>query len=76
MRILPNGKKVLSTRDAETVATYLNSKGGGRITVPLCRGKTPEEVARLFIGSKSSDVAIRRLADEIREQIGEVEGEK
>lgn len=60
----------LGVRRAETVASYLNGKGQGRITAVNCRYKTPEQIAVMFLGGNAGKAELKRITREIYEAAG------
>lgn len=65
-----------SIRQAETVARHLRDQHGGKISATMCRWKTPEAVAKMYLGGRAGDRQIKALAKELLEAVGIVqEGE-
>lgn len=60
---MPENK--LTVRRAESVASFLKTKGRGTITAVACRYKTPEQVAVMFLGGNAGKAELRRITKEI-----------
>lgn len=65
---MPENK--LTVRRAESVASFLKTKGRGTITAVACRYKTPEQVAVMFLGGNTGKAELKRITREIYEAAG------
>lgn len=60
----------LSVRKAESVSSFLNRKGEGKITAAMCRDQTPLTIAYRYLGEKADKRKIDSLVAEILREIG------